>query len=76
MRAVLLKMVLPWLLLLEDPGRLPYRQLMKDARRDQRAAHGAELEAQARAARGERGDSTRGIRGMLRRVRDAVRPRR
>ena len=76
MRAVLLKMVLPWLLL-EDPGRLPYRQLMKDAQRDQHAADAkAELKAQAQAARSERGDSTRGIRGTLRRVRDAIRPRR
>ena len=34
-----------------------------------------ELEAQVRAAREERGESSRGIRGALRRIRDALRRR-
>ena len=50
-----------------DPGRLPYKQLMKDTERN---SHASEARAELRAeALEERRSSPRGLRGLLRRLR-------
>jgi hypothetical protein len=51
----------------------PSQESLRDKQREVEAK--AQLQAQRRAARNERGDSTRGIRGTLRRVREAIRRR-
>jgi hypothetical protein len=61
---------------MEDPGRLPYRALMKDAQRTAREAEAkAELYAQLHSDDGQRASSARGVRPALRRLRDAIRRR-
>jgi hypothetical protein len=61
---------------MEDPGRLPYRQLMRETERQTR-----EAEARAAIRARNRGDdetrltSGRGLRGALSRLRDALRRR-
>lgn len=60
-------------LLGDDPGRLPYKALMKDARREAEAR--AMLYARRHPDDRERTSSTRGVRHALRRLRDAMRRR-
>jgi hypothetical protein len=59
----------------EDPGRLPFRQLMQDAHRQEREIeYRAELRAQLHDANHEEGENpARGVRGVLRRVRRVMR---
>lgn len=60
-----------------DPGRLPFRQLMQEAHRTAREAEArAELHAQHRVDAEARITSARGVRRVLRRVRDAIRRQR
>jgi hypothetical protein len=56
---------------MEDPGRLPYEALMKDARREAEAK--AALYPQRHPDEGERTESARGVRHALRRLREAIR---
>jgi hypothetical protein len=56
-----------------DPGRLPYKALMKDARREAEAR--AELYTQRHPDDRERTSSARGVRHALRCLRDAIRRR-
>jgi hypothetical protein len=58
---------------MEDPGRLPYRGLMNEARCRERAAEArAELHARLHVNDEARTTSARGVRRVLRGVRDAV----
>jgi hypothetical protein len=56
-----------------DPGRLPYKPLMKDAEREAEAK--AALYSQRHPDGGERPRSRRGVRRALRRLRNAIRRR-
>jgi hypothetical protein len=59
-----------------DPGRLPYKALIREAhRREHEAETKAALYAQLHPADGERTNSARGVRHALRRLRDAIRRR-
>ncbi len=56
-----------------DPGRLPYKALIRDAHRREREAEAkAALYAHLHPDDGEHTDSDRGVRHALRRLRDAI----
>lgn len=62
---------------MEDPGKLPLRQILEEAHRRERESEArAELRAQVHAEKQARTGSVRGIRGALGRVRDAITRRR
>ena len=58
-----------------DPGRLPYKSLMKDAERQAEAKAELYRKRHPDPDDGERNNSTRGLRHALRRLRDAMRRR-
>ena len=56
-----------------DPGRLPYKPLMKETQRES-AAQAAQY-ARRHPDQGEDPDSPRGVRRVVRRLRDAIKRR-
>jgi hypothetical protein len=58
---------------MDDPGRLPYKDLMKDAQRRAREAEAkAAMSAQLRSEARESANSARGVRQALIRLRKAI----